>query len=90
MYDDISFSYELKEGCKMGIQENGEKLPAYVRFIVEKGRSKYTKEEYDKTNELLRIRVAEMNDEDESMVVCITEKEFNKHEKAQSKHSLFW
>jgi len=76
MYCDLIFPFKVKEGCKMGIQEDGEKLAIYTQLTIEKAKNQIDEQGYSEMHERLRQQIADLLHEDIEMVVCISGEEY--------------
>ena len=76
MYFDLRFPFKIKEGCAMGIQEDGEQLPLYTQLTIEKCKNPTNEQEYSEMHERLRQQMADLLHEDVEMVICISGEEY--------------
>lgn len=76
MYYDLKFPFKIKEGCKLGTQEDGEQLPVYTQLTMENCKKPIDEKEYSEMHERMRQQVADLVHEDVEMVVCISGEEY--------------
>ncbi len=76
MYYDLKFPFKLKEGCLLGIQDDGKQLPVYTLLTMENAKKPIDEKEYSEMHERMRQQVADMAQEDIEMVVCISGEEY--------------
>jgi len=76
MYYDLIFPYKVKEGCAMGVQEDGEMIPIYTQLTIERAKNPIDEQEYDAMHNRMRQQIADLLHEDIEMVICITGEEY--------------
>ncbi len=76
MYYDLKFPFKIKEGCLMGIQDDGEQLPLYTQFTMENCKTPIDEQKYNELHEMVRQQMADTLHEDIEMVVCISGEEY--------------
>lgn len=76
MYYDLILPYKIKEGCAMGIQEDGEQLPIYTKITLGKAKAPISEHGYDEIHDRMRQQIADLVHEEVEMVVCISGEEY--------------
>jgi len=76
LYYTLLFPFKIKEGCEIGIQEDGGQLPVYTQLSLENAKIPIDEKGYDEMHERMRQHMADLLHEDVEMVVCISGEEY--------------